>query len=146
MKTTSKHYGLFALLTGVILMIGCDQSSPTRAIPATEKVTNSLKATPWKINSVMVDGVSSTFFTGMNLTFTNTNYSSTNATPVWPVSGNWSFTNDAAKAFKRSDGVEVTIDAISETSLALSLNWNKTTLGSGRSESIRGKYIFTFRK
>jgi len=133
------------LFTVVIIALGMSCEEPV-SVPETERVTNLLKGSSWKISSVQVDGTSSSLFTGMTLSFSNTTYSSTNASPVWPASGGWSFKDDAATTIRRSDGVEVVIENISETALALNLTWAKQTLGSGRSKSISGKHRFSLTK
>jgi len=133
---------ILALLL-VTLFIGC---SEPESISEAERVTNLLKASGWKVSSVQVDGLASTLFTGMTLTFTNTSFSSTNATPVWPATGSWSFQANSTTNIKRSDGVDVVINSISETSLVLSLNWTKKTFGNGKSESIAGQHLFSLTK
>jgi hypothetical protein len=135
--------GSLSILAFVMLIASCDPPAPP--VPK-DVVTDQLKSGSWSVNNVTIDGVSSSTFAGMTLSFTATAYTSTNASPVWPASGTWSFTNDAATSFKRDDGVDVTIDDISETSLTLSLNWNKTTLGPGRTKSVSGKHVFTLKK
>jgi hypothetical protein len=64
---------------------------------------------------------------------------------VWP-SGSWSFTDANATAFNRGDGISVQLTTLTETSLVMSLAWNKNTLGSGRVESIKGQHVFTMGK
>jgi hypothetical protein len=106
-----------------------------------------LKSGTWKVSTVTVDGANELdMFTGMTLTFTSGNFTSTNADPVWPASGTWTL-NAAAKTFSRNDGLVVTVgDNISETTLKLTLNWDKTTYGGGRTSSVAGEHVFTFGK
>jgi hypothetical protein len=146
MKNTIKSLLALCVACGLFFIAGCDKSSPTPEPTEAEKVTALLKSGAWKIVIVTVDGVPSTSFTGMTMSFTNTGYSTTNGGIVWPSSGSWSFTNATAKVLKRDDGVEVTIDAVAETALSLSLTWGKTTLGKGRTESVSGKHVFVFTK
>lgn len=97
----------------------------------------------WKIQTVNVNGVDQTnTFTGMTIQFSKANYTTTNGGVVWP-SGSWSFTDDTATSFLRSDGITVSIVA-TETSLTLSMTWNKTTYGGGRVNSLAGPYVFKF--
>lgn len=136
---------LLVLAVAICTLPGCKPDPPE--VPKKDVVTNQLKSGIWKINTVTVDGVASTLFDGMTLAFTATGFTSTNATPVWPASGTWSFVNaDDANELKRNDNVNVKIDAISETGLTLSLTWNKTTLGNGREQSVSGKHVFNLRK
>jgi hypothetical protein len=97
----------------------------------------------WNVSRVTVDGIDKTsLFTGMKLTFTTTGYTATNGEPVWPASGTWTFGDAEKKMVKRDDGVEVSIQSLDDNSLTLSLNWNKTTLGSGRNTSVGGVHVF----
>jgi len=106
-----------------------------------------LSSGTWKISNVTVDGVDQTsLFTGLTLQFTASSYTTTNGDPVWPATGTWSFTDDTATSVKRSDGVIVGISSISETGLVLTLDWTKTTLGTGRVKSVAGAHVFTFTK
>lgn len=105
-----------------------------------------LKSGTWKIKTVSVDGADKlSLFTGMTLSFTATNFSSTNAVPVWPASGTWTINTDKT-VITRGDGVAVNIDNVSETALGLSLTWGKTTLNGGRTGSVAGKHVFAFTK
>jgi hypothetical protein len=47
-----------------------------------------------------------------------------------------------ATMFRRDDGVTVNLAEVTDTSLRMSLTWNKTTFGGGRSGSIQGKHEF----
>ena len=49
-------------------------------------------------------------------------------------------------AIKRDDGLVVTLQEVTDTSLKLALTWTKTTLGSGRIESVSGQHVFSFGK
>lgn len=148
MNKTIKLLLTVCLACGLFFIAGCDKSSPTPAAVATEaeKVTATLKSGTWKIFTVTVDGTQNDSYDNMALTFTNTGYTATNGAPVWPASGTWSFTDNTAKIMKRDDGLLVTIDVITDTGLALSLTWSKTTLGKGRTQSTSGKHVFVFVK
>jgi hypothetical protein len=122
-------------------MAGCKDKDP---IPETDRVRELLFTGTWKAKQVTVDAVDRTYqFTGLTLTFTATNYTTTNGKLVWPASGTWKFKNDEAKVLLRDQDVEVTIIEVSSTTLKLSFNWSTTTLGSGRSMSVAGKHEFT---
>ena len=155
MKTTTGYSSLIRCST-LILLLGCLQftscgssnsdPAPTPTKTPAELATTKLTSSPWKVSSVSVDGVDKTsLFTNFNITFTASNYTQTNGGPVWP-SGSWSFTDANATAFNRGDGISVQLTTLTETSLVMSLAWNKNTLGSGRVESIKGQHVFAMGK
>ena len=132
-----------AIVISLLVLSACGDSSPS----ATEITANQLKANTWRISSVMVDATDQTaLFTNMTLSFTASEYTTTNGKAVWPASGTWSFTDNTAKKIKRSDNVEVTIIEINDTSLKLSLNWATNSFGPGRVESVAGNHLFSFVK
>lgn len=136
---------LFSCTIMILLLVlsACGDSSPS----ATEVTVNQLKANTWRINSVIVDATDQTaLFNNMTLSFTATDYTTTNGKAVWPASGTWSFTDDTAKKIKRSDNLEITIVEITEATLKLSLTWATGTLGTGRVESVAGNHVFSFVK
>lgn len=100
----------------------------------------------WVMQNVLVDGVDKTStYSGMTLSFTATSFTSTNADPVWPSSGTWSL-NANGTTFKRGDGVEVSIQAATTSSLKLGLAWTTKTFGSGKTNSVAGNHVFTLTK
>ncbi len=135
-----------AVILSMLVLSSCGGGGGSTP-PATEVTTNQLKANTWRISTVTVDGVDqTTLFAGMTLSFTATNYTTTNGKAVWPASGTWSFTDNTAKKIKRSDNLEVTIAEVSSTTLKLSLNWATGSLGTGRVESVAGNHVFSFVK
>jgi len=134
-----------AMLAMIIIIASCGGSDdPIQS--ETDRVKSLLTSGAWKVQTVTVDNISATTdFTGLQLTFNGTSFTSTNGNIVWPATSTWIFTNDQAKAFTRGDAVVVTIDEITSAKLVLSLDWDGT-LGSGRVESIEGKHTFTFGK
>lgn len=127
----------------MLTFIACG-GDPTPSQTKQEEVTALLVGKTWKVQSVQVAGVDKTTdFTGMTISFTSTGFTVTSAGPTWPATGTWSFTNTEATTFKRSDDVEVQVEATS-TSLKLTFNWTKTTLGPGRKNSVAGTHVFTF--
>lgn len=111
-----------------------------------DRVKALLASGAWKIQNVKIDNVDKTSsFTGLQLNFTGTSFTSTNGNIVWPASGTWAFTSDQAKAFTRGDNVTVDIHQISGSNLVLTLDW-KGTLGAGRISSVEGTHTFTFGK
>lgn len=140
---------LFPILA--IMVIGslshCSSENDTPVPSKQDEVTAILTSAPWKVNTVSVDGVDKTIiYKDLGLTFTTTSFTSVNGAAVWPASGTWTFTSSAATAFTRNDGLVVTIQEATSTSLKLALNWNKTTLSPGKTQSVSGAHVFSFRK
>lgn len=135
---------LLVVASAAVLLVNCKGKDPQ---PSEQDVVKTkLASSPWTLQSVTVDGVDQTaVYQGLTITFTATTYTTTKGGIVWPASGTWSFTDDTATAIKREDGTEVKVEA-TDTSLKLTLTWAKTTLGTGRVESVKGLHVFTFKK
>jgi hypothetical protein len=104
-----------------------------------------LQSAHWKINSLHIDGVDkSTTLPGLSLKFSETGFVSENGGMLWPTAGGWHFQGEKAKVIIRSDDLEVTIVEIHESKLALSFQWTRTTIGSGKEKSIAGNHLFIF--
>src|SRR5689334_15702492 len=129
------------ILVLCILYLSCSKHSPAPQTPA-QKATALLTASAWTMQSLTIDGASDdTFFKGLAITFTGSDFSAQNGEPVWPASGTWDFTDTNATSIKRDDGIVVSIDNLSKTDMQLSLEWTQTTTG-GRVGSIAGKHVF----
>lgn len=138
---------LSVLACAFVVLQSCGGGSSDPAPSEAQRVTGLMTASPWKIQSVTVDGTNqNSMFPSTNLTFTSTSYTSTGGGLVWPASGTWSFQSGSTTVFVRSDNMPVTIESISATAMTLSLTWSSTTLGGGRTESLQGKHVFTFGK
>ena len=146
MKTVSTvgRVSLFALAIAALgFMSSCGGGGGG---PEKPDVAAMLKSGQWKVQTVTVGGANQiSLFTGLTVTFSASSFSASNGGPVWPSSGTWTL-NTAGTIITRGDGLTVTIDNISETSLKVSLDWDQTTLGGGRIESIEGSHVFTFGK
>lgn len=133
------------LCTGILFISSCGgdgDPDPGTNQNKQEEVTALLVGKTWKVQSVSVDGVDrSSMFTGMTIAFTNTGFTVTNAGPVWPATGTWTYTDAEANFIKRSDNLEVQVAATAST-LTLTLTWTRTTLGPGKAESVAGKHVF----
>jgi len=146
MKNISQIKLLMSLLfvLSLFMLTNCGKETP---LTEAEKVTAVLASSQWKMNSALVDGTDqSSVYQGLTLNFTATGFTSTNGEPIWPATGTWQFTNDNARAMKRNDGVEVSINESTNSKLVLQMSWSKTTLGSGRINSVGGQHIITFGK
>lgn len=134
---------LTAIILTTILLTSCGGDDPTAA----QVMTKELTANAWKVSSVTVDAMDKTdLFTNMTLTFTNTNYVTTNGGVVWPASGTWEFIDKEAKIIIRNDELEIEITEITSASLKLSFNWTRNTFEPGRVSSVAGEHVFTFVK
>jgi len=113
-------------------------------IEETERVKSILINGTWNVQSVLVSGTDQTsVYDGLQINFTNTEYTAQKGGSVWPASGSWQFKDETAKAIVRNDDLVIAIDQVEQKKLILSLTWNKTTLGSGRTGSVSGAHTFT---
>ena len=129
-----------------ILFLSACKGGGEPSLSKQDDVKAKLTASPWKVSTVMVDGVDkSAIYNALGLIFTNTGFTATNGGAIWPASGTWTFTSTDATAITRNDGLVITLTDVTATSLKLSLNWTKNTLG-GRTESVNGQHVFTFGK
>lgn len=130
------------LVTIISCQLACESEDPASKA---DQVTQQLSARTWKIQSVKVDDVDkSDLFKDMLITFDKGTYTVVNGGLVWPSNGSWSFTDQQASSFVRADGVVVSIEALNQSMLQLSLTWSKMTFGPGRGASVAGKHVFTF--
>jgi len=113
--------------------------------PETERIGKLLQGsgTPWGIQSVKVDDVVLDLYKNLNVSFTaDGKYTSTNGGKVWPASGTWQFKNDEAKAIIREDGLEITIDDITEKGLTISFTRaGGTEFEDGRNKAVGGRHV-----
>lgn len=137
-----------AFLFACLQFMACSKSSNDPA-PKTqaEQVTTKLTASQWKLSGVTVDGTDqSALFKSLTISFSTSGFTASNGGLVWPSSNTWSFTDSNATTFLRGDGITVSIQEITDTSLKMSLAWSKNTLGPGRTNSIKGQHLFTMGK
>ncbi len=149
-KTLATALLLIATVATLIHLSGCSGAAadPTPAVVSKQdEVKAKLTSPTWKMQSVTVDGTDKTsIYKDLSLKFSASGFTSTNGGVVWPASGTWSFTTADATAIKRDDGLVVTLQEVTDTSLKLALTWSKTTLGPGRIESVSGQNVFSFGK
>jgi hypothetical protein len=133
---------LLPLLSIAVLIstkfMACSSDDPGN--PVMEKLTSG----PWSVTSVTVDGTNQNeMFTGFTITFyTDLTYTTTNGNVVWPAIGSWNFSDGTNTNLMRSDGIEVELREITETSLSMKLHRDADTFGPGRSASIEGEHVF----
>ena len=132
-----------AIIAAIIQLSGCKEDA---AISNQDEVKAKLTAAAtWKMQTVLVDGTDkSTVYKDLNIKFTDTGFTSTNGGVVWPATGTWSFTDADATAITRNDGLTVSLQEVTGTSLKLALSWSKTTFAPGRSGSVSGQHVFSF--
>jgi hypothetical protein len=144
-----KYSRTFISLSALILFVSCFLFSSCKENEETapNETLALLSSGTWHIINVTVDGVErDDLFIGFTLTFLPETYTSTGGNPVWTSSGTWAFANSTSSVMTRDDGTMVTIASLTDTSLTLTLQWNQTTLGGGRINSISGKHVFEFNK
>jgi hypothetical protein len=149
-KSLSTAFGYTAGIIATIFLLSCSKASTPQ--PASQQdmtktlLTSATAAAPWKIQSSSVDGVDqSALYNGFTIAFTSSSFTTANGGGIWPASGTWNFQGTDATTITRNDGVPVQIQ-ITSSSLVMTINWTKTTLGSGRTESTSGKNVFTMAK
>lgn len=140
MKTKIKSMLGLALLFVVCLWFGCGKPNPT---PSAQSL---LTSGTWKLKSATVDGVATTMYDGLTITFTNGGYTTTNGKVEWPATDTYKLSSDGKTITRGSDNLSVSVSSLSTTTLTLSYIWSKTTLGGGRIESIAGNTVLTFGK
>ncbi len=158
MKTHSimQVFKLTVAFVIVILLVSCGGGSGSTPAPASPQdqakallmgtSSTSSAPVPWNLQSSSVDGVDQTvLFKGFTITFTSSGFTTTKGEAVWPASGSWSFQGTSTTTITRNDGVPVQIQ-VTSSSLVMTIDWTKTTLGSGRTGSTSGQNVFTMTK
>lgn len=147
MKLQSFKYTLsLSALVVCMFLMACGGDNEPEPTPA-DQIRALLIASEWRLETVQVDGIDKTdVYSGLKLQFTTNGYTAISGKAIWPATGTWSFTDDAATKLKRNDGLEIDIISITTTKLELGLTWTETTIGSGRVGSVGGRHAFVFVK
>lgn len=152
-RTFSLHgfTGLLCLL--LVVNSSCKKTPDPEPEPeptAAEITTGLLKGAAWVMSGVTVDGVVLDLYKNLNIVFTadadgkNGKYTSVNGGVLWPASGTWSFKNEEAKAMIRDDGLEITIDALTDKAMTISFTRSgDTVFEGGRNKAVGGKHVLT---
>jgi hypothetical protein len=133
-------------LTAMLKITSCSDDE----VGASETTLNKLTAHNWDLSRVTVGGVDQTsLYPDLSIQWTkDKTLSTTNGGTIWPSTSNFSFTDNTAKTLlvqlKNGENTEVTIETLTDSELVISLHWNETTFGQGRSKSIEGDHIFEF--
>ncbi|MEJ0055563.1 MAG: hypothetical protein WDN75_07850 [Bacteroidota bacterium] len=138
---TLKGISFSALMITLLVVQSCSDNSAEASL--LEITSQQLSARTWKVKSVTVDGKDNTaMFKDFVLKYDATTFTTTSGTLVWPASGSWKFKDNTARAIVRDDGLEVTIETISDTGFTFDLIWAKTTFGPGRTSALSGIHKF----
>lgn len=151
MNRLLKSMMVVALVAMIGFMSGCDDDDdPGTPVDETEvaRVFSLLSASPWNVSAVTVDDLDfSSTYSGLNLSFAEGTYTSSNGGGIFSSAGTWVFASSAAEQLILDGDLEVDVLEISETSLVIGLVSTETSLGTGgRSESVSGTHVFTFTK
>lgn len=141
-----KHLMLALILP--LVFVACGDDDPVPQEPsAQERVTTLLSSAPWTLSGVTVDGLNRTSaYAGLTLTFTGSDFTTTNGRGIWPASGTWAFTSENATAFTRNDGVVVTIQTINANLMRLSMDVEENSFLPGRVNSLAGTHVMVFER
>lgn len=133
------------MFSAFFILAGCGGNGGEPDPDPIKTTSEILTAGQWAASNVTVDGVPTTMYTGMTISFTSTtSYTSTKGGVIWKSSGTYKFQGD--KELVVDNDFTATITEITDNTMKLSFNWTKTTLGPGRDASIKGAHVFTFSK
>src|SRR5687768_4736081 len=134
-----------AIVAILFLLPSCkkDDAKPSQEQRVTTLLTKGTgKWTPSASAGVTVEGLDVTedLFKDFTITFTSDKFFTTGTTPVFLREDTWRFKDDTATIILRGqDDKEITVTAVSENELQLSLEWDQTTYEEGgRTRSIPG--------
>lgn len=145
MKSIKK---LIILLAIAGLLSNCTDPAPTPQVDETKAIIEGLSKT-WNIEEIILDGTSiRDDWSGVTLSFDlDKNFITTGLSPenslIWPPSGSYSFPDPGKPLLLRwSDGIEISINNISETSVDMTFTISGRI--GGRETGLTGIYNFTF--
>jgi hypothetical protein len=136
----------------VLALSACkkDDAKPTEQQRITTLLTKGTgKWIPSASGGVTVEGLDVTedLFKDFTITFTADKLFTTGTTPVFLREDTWHFKDGNTSIIIRGqDDKEISIEAISENALQLSLEWDQTTYEEGRQRSIPGTVVFAMSK
>ena len=141
MKTIQHIIYIVALASSIIACKGDDPKPLTE-----EEQTLKELAKTWSLTTANVDGENvAEWFSGLKVSFTeNKSFTVQNAVPpLWIASGSFELVKSGSVyLIKRSDGVELTITALSNTNVTVTMDY--TASSGARVEGISGSYTFEF--
>lgn len=140
MKNIQRIYLL--LIVGFLTSCGGNDPKP---ITEEEEQLKMLSKT-WNLSNVSVDGLNvEEWFSGLQISFTESkSFTVANAVPpIWIASGTFELEKSGSNyVIKRSDGVDLLISTLNETSVSISMNY--VADDNARITGITGSYTFIF--
>lgn len=144
---TTKKILLAIMITSIAALSSCGgDDSPVPVVDPTLEIIEGLSKT-WSVTSVTLDNSDETTdWSGFTLNFDlskgfTASDLSDESVLVWPTSGSYSFPNaNNANIILRSDGVQITIEDLTETSARLV--FNITGRSGGRINGLVGEWVF----
>lgn len=136
------------LVISLFLLMACggggDDDSPV--IEPGPLVLAELKLTTnsWSLSTVSRNGVDvESEFTNFTINFTPTGFTVTNGGTVWEASGNWIWADGSGTSIQLSNGVVVQIEfSNNDSQLTLTFTIDSDTYNIGRSQGLKGDYVF----
>lgn len=127
-----------------MLFTSCQNDDPAPLTEEEQTLQN--LARTWSLTDASADGTDvAEWFDGLRVSFTeDKSYTVENAVPpIWVSSGSFELVKSGTTyTIKRSDGVDLTISALSETAVTITMNHEAPT--SARVDGISGSFTFTF--
>lgn len=140
MKNIQRIYLL--LIVGFLTSCGGNDPKP---ITEEEEQLKMLSKT-WNLSNASVDGLNvEEWFSGLQISFTESkSFTVANAVPpIWIASGTFELEKSGSNyVIKRSDGVDLLISTLNETSVSISMNY--VADDNARIAGITGSYTFIF--
>jgi hypothetical protein len=145
---------LTVIIFSITTLSGCKKDDPKPKPTDVEKATTMLtsRGGRWLASgsaAITVDGLDVTqdLFPNFAITFSEKTFRTSGTSPIWLREDTWSFKDETATIIVRGqDGKEITITALSDTQLKLSMAWDQTTYDGGRSKSVAGTYEYILSK
>lgn len=134
------------LITSILLLSLSLLTSCEEKLTPNEETEKILINSPWKLQSVKIDGVTSNLYSKLQLTFTKGGYAAINGGDIFGSSGIWEFNGTDGKVITIGGDLDVQLISISSTNLTISFFWDKTILTKGRVESLKGDHQMSFVK
>jgi hypothetical protein len=142
MKKMKVNTALLLLMVSGLLIQACKNDDPQTEA---DKIRSLLISGEWNLETAIVDEVDKTsLYQGLILSFTQTAFTSVNGGVVWPSNGSWEFKDASGETIIRSDGLEIVIATIDESTLQITFTLANGSLGEGRQSSVAGNHVFTF--
>ena len=130
-----------SIILFAITLFGCGKEEQLTPNEKTEKL---LREQVWELSQTKIDGVVSSQYDGLTLSFGSGIYTTTNGQSLWEPSGTWEFVGDKGDKILRDDGLQIDVVSVNASQLVLSFYWDTTIYDGGRVASIEGLHEMTF--